>query len=450
MALSSYLHNCVLPFSLTSASNPTSHGKWSDRILRQGFPSRLRLIYTHIQQKISAVGHRWTYQETPSPKNVVVLGGSYAGVHLAQRLTESLPTGYRAVLIERNSHFNHLFVFPRCGVASGLEQSAFIPYDGVAKSAPPGIFKHIHDSATSITDSQVTLASGEKIDYEYLAIATGSWQPSPAKLASTEKAGACKEMHASQERIQLADRIAVVGGGPVGVQVATDIKSFFPQKDVTLIHSRKQLLPNFGPRLHEHVMKTLKQLDVNLILGERPQTVAENVAVMAKGKTQEALSFADGRKEAFDLVIRCTGQRPNSSILANLFPSAICGQSGQILVHPTLQINNGDNMPNPNIFALGDVAKTTGPRMERTARSQAEIVAANIVSLIMGHTPLETYRVTEAHGVIKLTLGKHDWAMYYREDSGRELMVSGAAKGDNIDVAPVWQAMGAKYPPNPS
>ncbi|EGD84105.1 hypothetical protein H112_07796 [Trichophyton rubrum D6] len=409
------------------------------------------LVYTHIQQKISAVGHRWTYRETPSPKNVVVLGGSYAGVHLAQRLTESLPTGYRAILIERNSHFNHLFVFPRCGVVSGLEQSAFIPYDGVARSAPPGIFKHIQDSATSITDNQVILASGEKIDYEYLAIATGSWQPSPAKLASTEKASACEEMHGSQERVEQADHIAVVGGGPVGVQVASDIKSYFPQKVVTLIHSRTQLLPNFGPRLHEHVMKTLKQLDVNLILGERPQTVTtEDIASMAKDKIQDTLSFRDGHKETFDLVIRCTGQRPNSSIIANIFPSAICKQSRQILVHPTLQINNGPNMPNPNIFALGDVAKTTGPRMERTARAQAEIVASNIVSLITGYTPLQTYRVTEAHGVIKLTLGKHDWAMYYREDSGHELMVHGKAKGDNIDVRPVWQAMGAKYPPAPA
>lgn len=40
--------------------------------------------------------------------------------------------------------------------------------------------------------------------------------------------------------------------------------------------------------------------------------------------------------------------------------------------------------------------------------------------------------------------------MYYREDSGHELMVHGKAKGDNIDVRPVWQAMGAKYPPAPA
>ena len=111
-------------------------------------------------------------------------------------------------------------------------------------------------------------------------------------------------MHGSQERVEQADHIAVVGGGPVGVQVASDIKSYFPQKVVTLIHSRTQLLPNFGPRLHEHVMKTLKQLDVNLILGERPQTVTtEDIASMAKDKIQDTLSFRDGHKETFDLVV---------------------------------------------------------------------------------------------------------------------------------------------------
>ncbi|KAK2882576.1 hypothetical protein FQN49_000224 [Arthroderma sp. PD_2] len=430
------------------------------------------LIYTQVRQKFQAIGHRWTYRETLSPKNVVVLGGSYAGVHLAQRLTESLPTGYRAVLIERNSHFNHLFVFPRYGVVPGMEQSAFIPYDGIARSAPPGIFKHIQGSATGITPNQVQLASGETIDYEYLAVATGSWQPSPAKLTSTEKSDACEEMRASQKRIQRADRIAVVGGGPVGVQVATDIKSFFPHKDVTLVHSRPQLLPNFGPRLHEHTMKMLKQLQVNLMLGERPKTVTEGIAGIVKGRTQEALSFKNGRKEIYDLVvsnppfyalswvislkpptlkqIRCTGQRPNSHIFASLFPSAICKQTGQILVRPTLQIDDDSSGANPHIFALGDVAKTTGPRMERTARVQAEIVASNIVSVICGYTPLETYRATGAHGVIKLTLGKHDWAMYYREDSGRELMVSGKTKSDKIDVRPVWRLMGAKLNPDSS
>lgn len=75
-------------------------------------------------------------------------------------------------------------------------------------------------------------------------------------------------------------------------------------------------------------------------------------------------------------------------------------------MHPTLQIDDGPEKANPHIFALGDVAKTTGPRMERAARSQAEVVQSNIVSMINQQHPLGIYRPIDDDGVIKLTLGK--------------------------------------------
>lgn len=105
--------------------------------------------------------------------------------------------------------------------------------------------------------------------------------------------------------------------------------------------------------------------------------------------------------------IRCTGQRPNSSILAHLYPSAVCKTTGQILVRPTLQVDAGaDNNANPRIFALGDVARSGAPRMERAARSQAEVVTSNIISMINGQSPMAIYRPLDVEGVIKLTLGK--------------------------------------------
>jgi len=180
----------------------------------------LGLSATRAIQQIQAARHRWTYQETANPKKVVIIGGSYAGTYLALRLSETLPTGYKTVLIERNSHFNHLFVFPRIGVTPGEEHTAFVPYDGLASLGPPGIFEHIHDSATSITSNTVRLASGKTVEYDYLAMATGTWQPPPSKATSTEKSEACAELRSSQNRIQNARKIAVIGGGPVGVQVS--------------------------------------------------------------------------------------------------------------------------------------------------------------------------------------------------------------------------------------
>ncbi|XMA09185.1 hypothetical protein WAI453_001976 [Rhynchosporium graminicola] len=63
-------------------------------------------------------------------------------------------------------------------------------------------------------------------------------QSPPAKLLSTERSGAWAELKVLQERIKESMDIALVGAGAVGVQLATDIKSFYPEKKVTLIHSR--------------------------------------------------------------------------------------------------------------------------------------------------------------------------------------------------------------------
>ena len=39
--------------------------------------------------------------------------------------------GYRMLLIEAKSHFNHVFAFPRACVIPGFEEELFIPYDNI-------------------------------------------------------------------------------------------------------------------------------------------------------------------------------------------------------------------------------------------------------------------------------------------------------------------------------
>lgn len=281
----------------------------SDQIQFYGKLIRFIVPYaiTRLYQRFQALNHRWTYKEVSSPKNVVVLGASFTGVHLAKRLSETLPTGYRVVMIEKNSHFNYSFNFPRYSVVPGHERQAFIPYDGIARDAPNGIFRHVRDTATLITEDQVNLASGDKVDYAYLTIATGSWQALPAKVTATDSGEACAELRTVQENIKSARKIAVVGGGAVGIELAADIKSFYPEKHVTLVHSRGQLLNNFGPRLHEFVLNVFRRLEIETILGERPQ-ILPGVAEDRGGTDgeQKSLRFADGRVEEFDLIVSRT------------------------------------------------------------------------------------------------------------------------------------------------
>lgn len=65
-----------------------------------------------LGQLIFAFHHQWTYKATETPQNVIVIGASFAGVALAKRLIETLPTGYRVILVEKNSHFNFVWTFP--------------------------------------------------------------------------------------------------------------------------------------------------------------------------------------------------------------------------------------------------------------------------------------------------------------------------------------------------
>lgn len=60
-----------------------------------------------------------------------------------------------------------------------------------------------------------------------------------------------------------------------------------------------------------------------------------------------------------------------------------------------------------NIFALGDVAETGGPKMARAGLLQAEVVRSNILSLIAGGK-LKEYRPIALEGSLKLSLGKVD------------------------------------------
>jgi apoptosis-inducing factor 2 len=68
--------------------------------------------------------------------------------------------------VEKNSHFNYLFNFPRYSVLEGHEHKAFVPYAGLAKDAPKGIFELVQDLATNISDSEVELKSRERIKFE--------------------------------------------------------------------------------------------------------------------------------------------------------------------------------------------------------------------------------------------------------------------------------------------
>lgn len=250
-----------------------------------------RLLRTWIKSRI----HRLTYQPGSQPKNVVIIGASFAGYHVARCLANSLPSGYRVVVIEKHSHFHLTWVLPRFCVVEGHDHKAFIPYgaDGSYIQGPPGSSHWIQGTVESILPSkdhnggQVQLASGDVIDYEYLVLATGSSAQLPSRIDKSDKIDGMSLLAAERGKITAAQDVVVIGGGAAGIELATDVKSRFPNKQVTLIHSHKTLLNDgVGLKMHDVLVKEMDRLGVNLVLGERPTIPdADSGDIKLRGET---------------------------------------------------------------------------------------------------------------------------------------------------------------------
>jgi NADH dehydrogenase FAD-containing subunit len=274
------------------------------KIIAHGITWYIPYIFRAGLQSIYTLYHFYTYRATDSPKHIVVIGGSFAGLQLVKRLTQTIPSGYKIIWIEKNSHLNYVFAFPRFSVVAGLEERAFIPYTALEAGAPKGCLRRTQGTVSWINreEQKIVIDSGEEIPFSYLAIATGSTQPLPVQVESTERTEACDELRAVQNHIKTSQKIAILGGGAVGVELASDVKDFYPDKEVTLVHSRDALLNRFGPRLQEYALRALRdELGVRVLLGERPvRPTAYGKGSLARYAT---LVFKDGKEEMFDLVV---------------------------------------------------------------------------------------------------------------------------------------------------
>ncbi|KAJ7932884.1 hypothetical protein B0H13DRAFT_2178780 [Mycena leptocephala] len=320
----------------------------------------------------------------PNSKTVVVLGASYGGARAAQVIAAGLPEGWRLVLIDRNSHLNHVYILPRLAVLPGHEHKAFIPYDNIFNPGPStNRCTFIQATILSLGPHSLTLSravpelgvgADGMLCFDYAVYALGSRLPEPLDLWRDSASGDAPGhfdalrhpdgngkpvvMHApyggtkpegiawlkqKQRIVEEAVSVLVVGGGALGIQFASDIASVHPTKSVTLLHSRARLLPRFD------VLQALHALNVHVVLGERVDLAslsslapsssdAEARADDTTTAGQRSVRTTTGRQIDADLVLLCTGQTPNTALLRALDPRVVDPASGLARVGRGMQL----------------------------------------------------------------------------------------------------------------
>jgi NADH dehydrogenase FAD-containing subunit len=219
-----------------------------------------------------------------------------------------------------------------------------------------------------------------------------------------DKAPSVRYLQSYQNGIRRANSIVIVGGGAVGVQMACDLKEVYPAKQITLVHSRQQLMPVYHEALSDLIKIRFQELGVELVTGSRvviPQTGFPN---NDESQKPFEIQLQDGRVLSADFVIQATGQTPNNQFLQGLEPSSpdsvVNPKNGFIRVLPTMQFQDPKY---PHLFAVGDIADSGAHKAARPGMVQAAIAARNIAAMVAGNKPVE--RLSVAPAGIHLTLG---------------------------------------------
>ncbi len=320
--------------------------------------------------------------ERPS---VVVLGGGYGGFKAAKALDEIADV----TLVDPSEAFTHNVAAWRALVAPEWLDKIFLPYERLLVH---GTFER--DRAVAVDGRRVTLASGRLLEPDYLILATGSSYPFPAKVDEPDTGTARARFLDAHQALRDARRVLLIGAGPSGLELAGEVKAFFPDKHVTIADVASDILPGpYDQALRDELRRQLDALGVELKLGSPLRALPDAAPATA---APIAVTTEAGDELTADVWYRCFGVAPRTGYLRGALAGAR-DAAGYVHVDEHLRAAGQDR-----VFAIGDISDADR-NMAGMAGAQAKLVAANITTMITGEGELEAYQAFPA--VIAVPLG---------------------------------------------
>jgi NADH:ubiquinone reductase (H+-translocating) len=273
----------------------------------------------------------------PEPCRVLIIGGGFAGLECARGLA-GVP-GFEVTLVDRTNH--HLFQPLLYQVAT-----ASLTAPDIARSIRQILEKAknvtvLMDEITAIEPAahRALGGSGTVFSYDYLLLAAGArtsyfgndhWEKHSLGLKTLADAQNVRRTVLSNlERAELtrdeAERkrlmtVAIVGGGPTGVELAgafadlvlRSLVSNFRRIDtgklrVILIEGSKEILEAYDPDQSEYARQRLKKLGVEVMTQTRVADVRRGVLEFADGSHLEASAIIWAAGVAANPLTACLG-----------------------------------------------------------------------------------------------------------------------------------------------
>ncbi|GLY77152.1 NAD(P)/FAD-dependent oxidoreductase [Actinoallomurus iriomotensis] len=318
-------------------------------------------------------------------RTVAVVGGGYGGAAVAKALDEETDV----VLVEPKDAFVHAAGSLRALVRPEWAGNIFFPYARLLRRGTV-----VRERAVSADAGGVTLASGRRVDADYLVLASGSTYPYPAKMDTDDSGEARERLRATHKGLADATRVLITGAGPVGLELSGEIKAVWPDKHVTVIDPVGELVPGFAPEMRADLRRQLDALGVEVRLG----TTLLTPPPTEPGEPRPFTADVTGGTISADIWFRCHGVRPNSDYLDGTLTTARNAR-GQVRVTEKLNVDGHDRA-----YAIGDLTDLDEAKMAGHAMRHAEVVAQNILAQVRGEPPAAIYEPSRINAIL-LPLG---------------------------------------------
>ena len=296
-------------------------------------------------------------------KHLILLGAGHAHLHLLSTLAKRPLPGIKITLISPYPRPLYPDMVPGLVAGHHTLGDCAIALEPLLKNT--GVrWLGRHACGLDADSRTLTLDDGSTLSYDWLSINTGPIQdrqridqvmPGAREhglfVRPMEAFGALwpRVTELAQTR---ALRLAVIGGGAVGIELATAIQFRLPTSSVTLITGDANVVANDAPVMQMRVIKTLKRRNITVL--------AERVV----GIEPEQVMLASGARLACDVpVIATDGQAPTW-----------LGNSGLALdEHDFVAVDaHQRSTSHPNVFVAGDLRTGAGAAL---AKNLAAVVA---------------------------------------------------------------------------
>lgn len=278
---------------------------------------------------------------------VAVIGCTHAGTAAVINIAKLYPEA-NITVYERNDNISFL----SCGIAlyvgGVIENPEKLFYSSPEALADLGAeTKMQHEVMDVNLDDQVikvkNLEAEEVFEdnFDKIILTTGSWPiiPNIPNMALENILLSKNWNHSNTiiERAKLAENIAVIGAGYIGVELAESFEMM--GKNVTLVDAADRIMPKYlDKEFTDYAEKAFTDKGIHLALGQSVQSFEGEEGKVTKVITDK------GTIEA-DLVIMCVGFRPNTELFKDQVAML---PNGAIVVDEYMRTSR------ENVFAAGD------------------------------------------------------------------------------------------------